>query len=97
MEDLDIKALAYVLAEEVKKYHHLKNVYFGALQHLKDSGILGIDEIVNDAQQSPYIQGLTDRSFLFLDELLPPIPEVDLESIRRLWLQKWESGGKKPN
>jgi len=40
---------------------------------------------------------LTDSDFAFLDEWLPPIPAVDLESIQRLWLEKWESGEKKPN
>ncbi len=97
MDDLDLKALAYILAREVKKYHHEKDVYLGALQHLKNSGVLGVDELVEDARQSAFIQGLTDRAFAFLDEWLPPIPEANLESIRRLWLEKLEFEGKKPN
>lgn len=97
MDDLEIKALAYVLAREVKKYHHERDVYRGVLQVVKDSGFPGVDELLEDARQSPDIRVRTDRAFAFLDEWLPPIPEVDLESIQRLWLEKWESGEKKLN
>ena len=97
MDDLNLKALAYVLAREVKKYHHEKDVYRGVLYVIKESGFPGVDELLEDARQSSDIQARTDRAFAFLDEWLPPIPEVDLESIQRLWLERWESDGKKPN
>jgi len=98
MDDVEQKALLYVLAREMKKYHHEKDVYRGVLQAIKESGrFLDVDELLEDARQSPDIQARTDRAFAFLDKWLPPIPEVDLEKVQRLWLEKWESGEKKPN
>jgi len=97
MDDIEIRALAYVLAREVKKCHHQKNVYLGVLQHLKNSGTQNVDELVADARHSPEIQAMTEDAFAFLDQWLPPIPEVDLETVRRQWLEKWESSGRKPN
>jgi hypothetical protein len=97
MDDLEIKALAYVLAEQVKKYHHQQNVYFAALERLKELGVRGVDEIVAEAQTLPEIQAITDRDFAFLDEMLPTIPEIDIEEVRRQFLQKWPGSGSKPN
>lgn len=97
MDENDQKALMYVLAREMKKYHHQTIACRAALQVIKDSGFPGVDELVDSASQSPESQAVTDRAFAFLDEWLPPIPEVDLQTVQRLWLEKWESGEKKPN
>jgi hypothetical protein len=56
-----------------------------------------VTELMEIALQAPDIQAEADQAFAFLDEMPPPIPEIDLEMVHRLWLEKWESGGKKPN
>jgi len=104
MDDLEQKALMYVLAKEMKKFHHQKNVYLGVLQVVKNSGLFpgdsdlrSVNELVEDAFQSPDIQAMTDHAFAFLEEWLPPIPEVDLEKVQRLWLERWKPDGREPS
>jgi len=97
MDDVELKALAYVLARQMKEYHHRMEVYLGVLQVIKDSGNPRVDELVKDAMQSAYIKDRTDQAFAFLDKWLPPDHGIELEEARRQWLEKWESGGKKPN
>lgn len=97
MDDIEQKALTYVLAKEIKKLHHQRNVYLGVLQQLKNDGCQGVDALVKNALQSPDIQAMTDHAFSFLDQWLPPIPEVDLEKARRLWLEQWKPDGQEPN
>ena len=95
--ELEIKARAYVLAKELKKVHHQKNVYLGVLQHLKNSGVPDVDELIEDARRSPEIRAMTEAAYAFLDQWLPPIPEVDQKKVTQEWLEHWQSDGKEPN
>jgi len=97
MSDLEIKALAYVLAGELKKYHHEANAYRHVIDLVRGSVMPDVDGWVEIALAAPDIQEKTDRVFEFLDATLPPIPDVDLDSMRRVWLEKWEPSGRKPN
>ena len=104
MDDLEQKALMYVLAKKIKEFHRQKNVYLGVLQVVKNSGLFpgdsdfpSVDELVKDALQSSDVQAMTDDAFAFLDEWLPPIPEVDLEKVQRLWLERWKPDGRDPS
>jgi hypothetical protein len=97
MTDLEIKALAYVLARKLKDTHHKMSAYQHVIDLAKGSGMPDLDQWVEIALQAPDIQAETDRALGFLDAMLPPIPDVDLETVQRLWLEKVESSGKKPN
>ncbi|MGB9031551.1 MAG: hypothetical protein WCC27_15630 [Acidobacteriaceae bacterium] len=97
MDDLEQKALMYVLAQELKKYHHERNVYRTVLQWMKDRGIRGLDALEESAFQSPEIRAETDHALAFLDQLLPPIPEVDLETAQRAWLEQWKPKDGEPH
>ena len=97
MDDLEIKALAYVLAREVTKYHHQTLAYRNVIEVVRQKLLPGVTGLVEIALEAPDLQEKSDRAFAFLDEWLPPLPEVDLETVQRLWLEKWESDGKAPN
>ena len=97
MDDPDIKALAYVLSREMKKYHHQTLTYRNVIEVVRQKLLPEVTELVEIALEAPDIQAESDGAFAFLDEMLPPIPEFDLEMAQRLWLEKWESGEKKPN
>jgi len=97
MDDIRIRALAYVLAREMKKYHHQTLAYQNVIEVVRQKALPEVTQLVEIALQAPDIQAEADRVFAFLDEMLPPIPQIDLEMVERLWLEKWESTGKKPN
>lgn len=97
MDDVEVKALAYVLAREVKKYHHQTLAYQHVIELVRQKLLPEITEFVEIALDAPDIQEKSDHAFAFLEEWLPPLPEVDLERVQRQWLEKWESGEKKPN
>ena len=56
-----------------------------------------ITGLVEIALEAPDLQEKSDHAFAFLEEWLPPLPEFDLEKVQRQFLERWESGGKKPN
>ncbi len=97
MDDVRIKALAYVLAKEMKKYHHQTLAYQKVIDVVRQKFLPQVTQLVEMALEAPDIQVQSDRAFAFLDEMLPIIPEIDLETVQRLWLEKWESTQKKPN
>ncbi|MDR3572358.1 MAG: hypothetical protein P4L50_00715 [Anaerolineaceae bacterium] len=97
MDDIRITALAYVLAAEMKKYHHQTLAYRNVIEVVRQKLLPEVTGLVEIALETPDIQAEADQTFAFLDEMLPPILEIDLETARRLWLQKWESTGTKPN
>lgn len=97
MDDVEQKALMYVLARKVKEYHHQMSAYRHVIDLVRGSVLPDVDGWVEIALQAPDIQAETDRAFGFLDGMLPPLPEIDLDQQQRLWLEKWESGGKKPS
>ena len=97
MDDLEIKALAYVLAREVKKYYHQTLAYRNVIEVVRQKFLPEVTGLVEIALEAPDIQAQADQAIAFLDEMLPPIPEIDLEKVQRLWLEKWESDGKEPN
>lgn len=97
MDDIEIKALAYVLAKEMKKYHHQTLAYRNVLEVVRQKLLPEVMQLVEIALEAPDIQAQADQVFAFLDEMLPPIREIDLEKAQRLWLEKWESSGRKPN
>lgn len=97
MDDVEQKALMYVLANEMKKYHHQTLAYRNVIEVVRQKLLPEITGLVEIALEAPDIQEESDRAFSFLDEMLPPIPEIDLGKVQRLWLEKWESTGKKPN
>jgi hypothetical protein len=97
MDDMEQKALMYVLASEMKKYHHQTLAYQNVIEVVRQKLLPEITGLVEIALEAPDIQAEADRAFAFLDEMLPPIPEIDLEKVQRLWLEKWGLYGKKPN
>ncbi len=97
MDDTEIKALAYFLAEKLKMYYHQTLAYRHVIGLLRGSVMPGVDKLVEAALEAPDIQEEADRVLGLLDEKLPPLPEIDLNQIQRLLLEKWESGEKKPN
>jgi hypothetical protein len=97
MDDIEIRALAYVLAREMKKYHHQAVAYQHVIELVRQKLLPEITGFVEIALEAPDIREKSDRAFAFLEEWLPPLPEVDLGTVQRLWLEKWESSGKKPN
>jgi hypothetical protein len=97
MDHIEIKALAYVLAREMKKYHHQTLAYQNVIEVVRQKVLPEVTQLVEIALEAPDIQAQSDRVFAFLDEMLPAIPEIDLEMVQRLWLEKWESSEKKPN
>jgi len=97
MNDLEIKALAYVLAKEMKKYHHQVIAYRNVIEVVRQKLLPEITGLVEIALEAPDLQEKSDHAFAFLEEWLPPLPEFDLEKVQRQFLERWESGGKKPN
>jgi hypothetical protein len=97
MDNLEIKALAYVLAKKLKETHHQMSAYRHVIDLVRGSGFPDVDGWVEIALQAPDIQAETDSVFESLDERLPPIPEIDLDQAFRLWLEQWKSDGKEPN
>ncbi|MGD1108457.1 MAG: hypothetical protein ABR865_15560 [Terracidiphilus sp.] len=95
--DVEQQALMYVLAREVKKYHHQTLAYRNVIEVVRQKLLPEVTQLVEMALEAPDIQADSDRAFAFLDEMLPAIPEIDLEKAQRLWLEKSESGEKKPN
>ena len=94
MDDMEQKALMYVLASEMKKYHHQTLAYQNVIEVVRQKLLPEITGLVEIALEAPDIQAEADRAFAFLDEMLPPIPEIDLEKVQRLWLEKWDYTGK---
>ena len=97
MDEIRIKALAYVLAREMKKYHHQTLAYQNVIEAVRQKFLPEVSLLVEMALEAPDIQAEADHAFAFLDEMLPAVPVIDLEMAQRLWLEKWESTGKKPN
>jgi hypothetical protein len=97
MDDLEIKALAYVLAKKLKEVHHQMNAYRHVIDMVRGTGTPDVDQWVELALQAPDIQAETDSVFEFLDEKLPPIPEIDLDRVYQAFLEQWKSDGQKLN
>lgn len=97
MDDVELKALAYVLKREMKKYHHEMDIYRGVLQVVKEHPDLDLDDLLADARQSIYIKKRTEDAFAFLEEWLPPIPDIDLQTVQKRWLENWKPSQGKPH
>jgi len=97
MDDLEIEALAYVLAKKLKETHHQMNAYRHVIDMVRGSKMPEVDGWVEIALAAPDIQAETDNVFEFLDEKLPPIPEIDLDQVYQAFLEQWKSDGKEPN
>jgi hypothetical protein len=97
MDDLEIKALAYVLAKKLKETHHQMSAYRHVIDLVRGSVMPEVDGWVEIALVAPDIQAETDSVFEFLDEKLPPIPEIDQDQVYRAFLEQWKSDGKEPN
>lgn len=96
-DDQEIKALAYILAKKVKEFHHQRNAYQHVIDLVRASVMPNVDGWVEIALVAPDIQAETDAAFGFLDEMLPPLPDVDQDQVLKAWLEKWKAKGKKPN
>ena len=97
MDDVELKALAYVLKKELKKYYHERNVYRLALAHLKSLGVQNVDAIVDDILQDQALEKATDHDLAFVEKWLPPIPEVELQMVQQKWLENWKPTQEKPH
>ncbi|MGA3081414.1 MAG: hypothetical protein ABSD44_08535 [Terracidiphilus sp.] len=97
MDDVIQQARMYVLAAEMKKYYHQRNVYRTVLALIKRSGVPGVDELIDATLQDSDLQKLTDHDFAFLDKWLPPILQVDFEKVQRDWLEGWKPERENPN
>ena len=97
MDDTGVRTLAHVLKKELKKYYHERNVYLIVLGQLKSLGVPDIDDIVSQTLQDQDLLEASDQDFAFLDEWLPPISEVELQTAQKKWLENWKPTQGKPH
>jgi len=63
MNDLDITALAYVLAREMKKYHHQTLAYRNVIEVVRQKFLPEVTGLVEIALEAPDIQAEAATSF----------------------------------
>ena len=65
------------------------------LELVRPAGIVGVDEILNQARQMPELQTRLDENFAELDAMLPP-PDPEHSEMVRKYLSKWKPIDGKP-
>ena len=96
MDEREQRQFIRFLANEVKLYFREVLAYQLVLDLLKDSGIPGIDDLMEMARNSPIVQAGFEKQFEHFDELLPPSDEELSEEALRDLLQHWKPMGE-PN
>ena len=95
MDDQEQRRFIRFLAKEVKSYWRELMVYRLFVRILEQSGLPGVQEILDTARNSPELQKAFDEHFAGFDELLPPADgDFDLEAQRLL--AHWKPEGE-PN
>ncbi|MDE3186969.1 MAG: hypothetical protein KGM96_05510 [Acidobacteriota bacterium] len=95
MDEQEQRRFIRFLAKEVKSYWRELMAYRLFVEILEESGLPGVQEILETARNSPELQNAFDKHFADFDALLPPADgDFDLEA-RRL-LEHWKPDGE-PN
>jgi hypothetical protein len=84
------------LAKELKTYNREVMVYQLFAHMLKQAGVVGVDEVLEEARYSPELQARFDKHFEGFDELLPP-PDPGYEDLAKEILLKWKPKDGLPN
>ena len=88
MDEGEQRSFIRFLAKQVKDCSRELMAYELFAHMLKQSGYTGIDEILNQARESPALRARFDKNFERFDELLPPEDQDPSERERKL-LEKW--------
>jgi hypothetical protein len=90
------KDFIHFLAKELKIYSRELMAYQLFAHLLKQAGIAGVDEILNQARQSPALEARFEKNFEGFDALIPPADPDQSERVREL-LERWKPKGGEPN
>jgi hypothetical protein len=96
MDASEQRSLIHFLAKEMKAYNRELMAYQLFAHMLKQAGVVGVEEILEKARQSPEVQARFDKNFEGFDELLPP-PDPSYEDQVKEILLKWNSKDRLPN
>jgi hypothetical protein len=96
MDETEQIVLIHALARRLKETARELMTYQLFAHVLKQTGALGVEEILEKTRNSPALQAGIDKNFEDLDELLPPLPGETLNQEIQQFLEKWNPTGK-PN
>lgn len=95
MDEREQRQFIRFLANEVKTYWRELLVHRMFVETLKESGLPGVQEILDTARNSPELQIEVDKHFAGFDALLPPA-DGDFDVEAQKLLEHWKPEGE-PN
>jgi hypothetical protein len=96
MDESTQRSFIRFLAKEVRLYYRELLVHQFAVHILKQSGVEGIDALLETARSSEAVQKKLDQQFQGFDELLPPGEKEILDQQLLALLERWKPAGE-PN
>ncbi len=96
MDPDEQRSFILFLAKEMKLYCRELMAYQLFVQMLKENGMEGVDELIEQARNSPAVQERFKKQFEGFDDLLPPSREQLEEIAWQELLKQWKPDGQ-PN
>ncbi|HVU45043.1 MAG TPA: hypothetical protein VHD85_02890 [Terracidiphilus sp.] len=96
MDQDEQRSFILFLAKEMKLYCRELMAYQAFAETLKESGVEGVDELIESARNSPAVRARFAKQFEGFDDLLPPSREELEELAWQELLKDWKPSGK-PN
>ena len=96
MDQDEQRSFILFVAKEMKLYCRELMAYQFFARMLKENGMEGVDELIEQARNSPVVAAQFEKQFEGFDALLPPSREQLEELAWHELLKDWKPGGK-PN
>jgi hypothetical protein len=87
MSENETRWLLHFLAEKSKSLYRENLAHRAFAQYLKDQGYQGVDEILNDARNSPEVESIASAFSQAIDAKMPSILEGDENQALVEWIQ----------
>lgn len=89
MDEREQRSFIHFLVRELKAYTRELMAYQLLAHTLKEAGVLGVQELLDQARQSPELQVKLDENFADFDAILP-LPDPDQSEMVKELLAKWK-------
>jgi hypothetical protein len=96
MTDEEQRRFLRFVVKQLRACHHELTVHRAVLQLVKDRGVQGVDEVLDDARHSEDIRKVADVFFAGFDELIEQASGVDRDRALLKLLEQYKPDGE-PN